>query len=71
VSNKRIVNALPLILLTKIERIDLLDAEDVDVVVPMPVLREVSNLAPPTLPSARSMTLVGVSSCPHRQSLNL
>jgi predicted nucleic acid-binding protein len=42
----RIVNASPLILLTKIGRIDLLDAEDVDAVVPMPVLREVSNLDP-------------------------
>jgi predicted nucleic acid-binding protein len=39
---KRIVNASPLILLTKIGRIDLLFADDVDVVVPMPVLQEVS-----------------------------
>jgi predicted nucleic acid-binding protein len=42
----RIVNASPLILLTKIGRIDLLDAEDVDVVVPMPVLQQVANLGP-------------------------
>ena len=40
----RIVNASPLILLTKVGRIDLLNAEGVDVVVPMPVLQEVSSL---------------------------
>jgi predicted nucleic acid-binding protein len=39
---KRIVNASPLILLTKIGRIELLFDDDVDVVVPMPVLQEVS-----------------------------
>ena len=42
----RIVNASPLILLTKVGRIDLLNAEGVDVVVPMPVLHEVSSLDP-------------------------
>ncbi|MGZ3396352.1 MAG: DUF3368 domain-containing protein [Isosphaeraceae bacterium] len=42
----RIVNASPLILLTKVGRIDLLNAEGVDVVVPMPVLQEVSSLDP-------------------------
>ena len=36
----RIVNASPLILLTKVGRIDLLNAEGVDVVVPVPVLQE-------------------------------
>jgi predicted nucleic acid-binding protein len=46
VPTSRIVNASPLILLTKIGRIDLLDAEGVDVVVPMPVLQEVSSLDP-------------------------
>src|SRR5207248_1013969 len=35
-----------LILLTKIGRIELLDAEGVDVVVPMPVLQEVANPDP-------------------------
>jgi predicted nucleic acid-binding protein len=38
---KRIVNASPLILLAKIGRIDLLNSQDVDVVVPLPVLHEV------------------------------
>ena len=42
----RIVNASPLILLTKVGRIDLLNADGVDVVVPMPVLQEVSRLDP-------------------------
>ena len=42
----RIVNASPLILLNKIGRIDLLTAEGVDVVVPTPVLQEVSSLDP-------------------------
>ncbi len=42
----RIVNASPLIHLTKIGRIDLLNAAGVDVVVPMPVLQEVSSLDP-------------------------
>jgi predicted nucleic acid-binding protein len=41
VPTKRIVNASPLILLTKIGRIELLDAEDVEVVVPAPVLQNV------------------------------
>ena len=45
----RIVNASPLILLTKIGRIDLLNAAGVDVVVPMPVLQEVSSLDPTDL----------------------
>jgi len=40
----RIVNASPLILLTKVGRIDLLNAEGVDVVVPTPVPQEVSSL---------------------------
>ena len=43
---RRIVNASPLILLTKIGQIELLEAEGVDVVVPRPVLQEVSNLDP-------------------------
>ncbi len=43
---RRIVNASPLILLTKIGQIELLDAEGVNVVVPTPVLQEVSNLDP-------------------------
>jgi predicted nucleic acid-binding protein len=42
VPTRRIVNASPLILLTKIGRIDLLGAEGVDVVVPLAVLQEVS-----------------------------
>ena len=42
----RIVNASPLILLTKVGRIDLLNAEGVDVVVPGLVLQEVSLLDP-------------------------
>jgi predicted nucleic acid-binding protein len=46
VPTKRIVNASPLILLSKIGRIDLLDAENVEVIVPMPVLQEVSHLGP-------------------------
>jgi predicted nucleic acid-binding protein len=46
VPTRRIVNASPLILLTKIGRIDLLHAEGVDVVVPMAVLQEVSSLDP-------------------------
>jgi predicted nucleic acid-binding protein len=46
VPTRRIVNASSLILLTKIGQISLLDAEGVDVVVPAPVLREVSNLDP-------------------------
>ena len=41
----RIVNASPLILLTKIGRIDLLGAEGVDVIVPMPVIEEVSHVS--------------------------
>jgi predicted nucleic acid-binding protein len=41
VATKRIVNASPLMLLTKIGRIELLNAEGVDVVVPLPVLQEV------------------------------
>jgi predicted nucleic acid-binding protein len=45
----RIVNASPLILLTKIGRIDVLDAEGVDVIVPMPVFQEVSSLDPTDL----------------------
>ena len=40
----RIVHASPLILLTKIGRIDLLNAAGVDVLVPMPVLQEGSAL---------------------------
>jgi predicted nucleic acid-binding protein len=44
VPTKRIVNASPLILLTKIGRIDLLEAEDIDLVVPMPVIQELSKL---------------------------
>lgn len=43
---RRIVNASPLILLTKVGRIDLLNAEGVEVVVPSPVLHEVSRLDP-------------------------
>jgi predicted nucleic acid-binding protein len=46
VPTRRIVNASPLILLTKIGRIDLLQAEGVDVVVPIPVVQEVSCLDP-------------------------
>jgi predicted nucleic acid-binding protein len=46
VPTKRIVNASPLILLTKIGRIDLLEAEDIDLVVPMPVIQELSKLDP-------------------------
>jgi predicted nucleic acid-binding protein len=46
VPTRRIVNASPLILLTKIGRIDLLHAEGVDVVIPMAVLQEVSYLDP-------------------------
>jgi hypothetical protein len=44
VPTKRIVNASPLILLTKIGRIDLLTAEYVEVVVPMAVIQEVTRL---------------------------
>jgi hypothetical protein len=58
----RIVNASPLILLTKIGRIDLLDAEDVDVVVPMPVLQEVSNLDPAD-PAVRAIDDAGWLEC--------
>ena len=43
---RRIVNASPLILLTKIGQIDLLHAEGLEVIVPMPVLQEVSCLDP-------------------------
>jgi predicted nucleic acid-binding protein len=57
---KRIVNASPLILLTKIGRIELLEAEDVDVVVPIPVLREVSDLDP-TDPAVRAVHDAGRS----------
>ena len=57
---KRIVNASPLILLAKIGRIDLLEAEDVEVVVPMPVLQEVSNLGPAD-PAVRAIHDVGWS----------
>jgi predicted nucleic acid-binding protein len=56
----RIVNASPLILLTKIGRIDLLDAEGVDVVVPMPVLQEDSSLDP-TDPVVRAIHDAGWS----------
>jgi predicted nucleic acid-binding protein len=58
---KRIVNASPLILLAKIGRIDLLDAEDVDVVVPVPVLLEVSNAADPADPIVRAVHDAGWS----------
>lgn len=43
---RRIVNASPLILLTKIGRIDLLTGEGVEVIIPLPVLQEVSRLDP-------------------------
>jgi predicted nucleic acid-binding protein len=50
---KRVVNASPLILLSKIGRIELLNAEDVDVIVPVPVLEEVcpdlANAADPVV----------------------
>ncbi len=57
---RRIVNASPLILLTKIGRIDLLPAEGVDVVVPMPMLQEVSNLDPEARPIIEDLRRVGL-----------
>jgi predicted nucleic acid-binding protein len=62
VPTKRIVNASPLILLTKIGRIELLDAEDVEVVVPAPVLQEVSlDPADPADPVVRAIHDAGWS----------
>ena len=56
----RIVNASPLIFLTKIGRIELLNAEGVDVVVPMPVPEEVStNLGDPTDPMVQMIDDAG------------
>jgi predicted nucleic acid-binding protein len=62
---KRIVNASPLILLTKIGRIELLNAEHVDVVVPLPVLQEVSpDLADPADPVIQAIGGAGWSVAP-------
>jgi predicted nucleic acid-binding protein len=75
VPTKRIVNASPLILLTKIGRIDLLDAQDVDVVVPLRVFQEVSlDAADPEHPVVRAIQdggwSVAVPSSPVPQSLS-
>ena len=43
---KRIVNTSPLILLTKIGRIDLLSTDSLELIVPAPVLQEVARLGP-------------------------
>jgi predicted nucleic acid-binding protein len=58
VPTRRIVNASPLILLTKIGRIDLLQAEGVEVIVPMVVLEEVS-CADPSDPAVRAIHEAG------------
>ena len=63
-----IVNASPLILLTKIGRIDLLNAQGVDVIVPLSVLLEVSpDLADPADPVVQVIDGAGwqvTHSCP-------
>jgi predicted nucleic acid-binding protein len=65
VPTNRIFNASSLILLTKIGRIELLNAEDVDVVVPMPVLEEVCpDLANPADPVVQAIGGAGWSVAP-------
>jgi hypothetical protein len=73
VPTKRIVNASPHILQTRIGRIDWFEAEDVDVIVPMPVLQEVSSLGPVD-PAVRAIHDAGwgvvIPSSPVPESLN-